>query len=1482
MSFIQIIETQRSSVEGTIATLLDRQHTTEQQRDVAPTPKERAMLDLQVSEIRSLIDSYKIELGMLEGELKQLGENDGVHQLSTEPRFPLDYDGSPQSGIDDFRDEVSTTLVLMGYDIEEYQLTGLDSVVLIACQEGDFEDVKGIFHCVPGIIDRQLVTTFNGLFVQLQQELSVRFASLITNSFIAPDARDLVQTLSIQILTFGQLLNKLINFTPYLQKATEKYRSTSPLFRTYVESNYLRTGSGTFDERQIGDAENLVTQGRDSFVAKGDLSTYINIWLRSPTTEHICLLGDYGTGKTSFATHFFYKQATKFLKDPIRERLPILISLSRYHTSADIFQMVTDFLANECSIKRNANMRAFLKMAEAGKLVVILDGFDEMAKQVDRNVRKRNFSEIARILVGRNKVIVSGRPNYFLEEAEIAEILGQTSNDTDPYRAALQFVTSIKSPRYEILNLALFDRWQIEEFLKHQAEFLKQQGITDWRELQNTIYDTYNLEELARTPVLLEIIIKTVSEIKKTVTDINAAKLYEIYTGFWLDREYDEKGEVRWLINRSEKEYFCLELAWQMLSCGESEPAIHYRDLSEKVQIHFNLEKASEIEYFSSDIRFCSFLVHSEADSAYKFIHKSFMEYFAARYLYKTIIVENALEQLRMDATVYPEVCFFLQQLLTSAELKKLTQLAQSESEGFVVDLTLELLQCTSSAAERRGDFADAIEWALEIQRLCTNVRNPSGQLDAMVLEGRLRANCGELEHARTVLLSAVDLGGEKSNQEGQAGALLRLGEVNAQMGVYNEALVSYERASDLLRETGSPLLVQALNATGKAYQAMGDVMSSTKCFEDALKLNRETGDKQNEALTLMELGNSASIIGDLERAMSYFEQSRRIFVETGNRQSEGIVLKSTSSTYYRRGQLAEAEEFLHRSLKIAEYLNNRSEYADTIYRLGVIKVDQQKVDEAQEMFERSLAISQELGNVRQSAVILSSLGDVYFSRKVFFEAEQVYKNALHVFEEIHDISNIGVVNRKLGDLAVERGDFEISRNVYQKAVETFSEIGDQGNLFSSLIALGMLEIKAERFSDAGAWLDRAHKVAEQLSNPYNMCVLHEQLGRLSEGSGNLDTAIREFRRSAEFARKAGIEPSNYVRDKLLKADTLLFENSPKALRSSFAKPVFGRLDVLQRLKREIEQRRSVLLSGQRGMGKTTFLQELEHSVEEPWIAVYTDGQSMFGGGTEAANLILSRIVESLSEAKLISHARIEKTTLSYARDLIRAIRSILSEAQELRPELRLLLIVDEVELLIHQNSTELLSVLRHLVQTEESLVLVLSCARLQSILSQERISPGSPLTNVLIHIHLGPLSTRDTYDFVTTQAAIIDIKFDQDVVNEVFRLSGGQPRLIQIICHILTKKAKEQETSIVKMAVLASARNEIVEETYIMIRSTIDSLSKQQVKWLSCLSSDAKLPKVPRQAIQDLVEQDILQEANGVFEIQSALLKEYLCRVSQ
>ena len=109
---------------------------------------------------------------------------------------------------------------------------------------------------------------------------------------------------------------------------------------------------------------------------------------------------------------------------------------------------------------------------------------------------------------------------------------------------------------------------------------------------------------------------------------INAASLYKRYTEIWLDRE-NSKGKT--LIRKEDKLHFCIHIAYKLFN--NNLLYLHYSEFPKEIKEYFkDLSKMDEIDYFSHDIQSCSFM-NSDGMGNFKFIHKSFMEYFVACYV---------------------------------------------------------------------------------------------------------------------------------------------------------------------------------------------------------------------------------------------------------------------------------------------------------------------------------------------------------------------------------------------------------------------------------------------------------------------------------------------------------------------------------------------------------------------------------------------------------------------------------------------------------------------------------------------------------------------------------------------------------------------------------------------------------------------------------------------------------------------------------
>jgi len=65
-----------------------------------------------------------------------------------------------------------------------------------------------------------------------------------------------------------------------------------------------------------------------------------------------------------------------------------------------------------------------MKLIVAGRAVLIFEGFDEMAEAGDVESRLNHFRALWRFCYSGSKVIITGRPNFFLDDQELKAALG--------------------------------------------------------------------------------------------------------------------------------------------------------------------------------------------------------------------------------------------------------------------------------------------------------------------------------------------------------------------------------------------------------------------------------------------------------------------------------------------------------------------------------------------------------------------------------------------------------------------------------------------------------------------------------------------------------------------------------------------------------------------------------------------------------------------------------------------------------------------------------------------------------------------------------------------------------------------------------------------------------------------------------------------------------------------------------------------------
>jgi uncharacterized protein YjbI with pentapeptide repeats len=406
------------------------------------------------------------------------------------------------------------------------------------------------------------------------------------------------------------------------------------------------------------------------------LDTLLDEFLANKKQSFMTLLGDFGTGKSSFSLHDFIIQAKLYLMDK-SQRIPLFISLKDYQGKLDLETFITKEFYNKFGLP--VSLVAFQNLALQGQFLFFIDGFDEMVSMSNKQETIENFKELTKLSFENlqfmtlaedesktNKVFMTCRTHYFFTDTQEQNIL--RADKTVLYR---NYATKT---HYQVarINLKELNQEQIGEYV------LKSIGDKEAAtQLLNIIKDTYNLEELSSRPLLLDMIVKTVPELKDK-EQINAIDLYREYTNIWIERD-----DWRSQMTPEGKREFMWELAIKMYQKG-GDFSLHYSNLNKPKEKFFKQKLDDSDDYYKYETTTCSFL-HRDRSGNYKFIHKSFMEYFIAEYFFNCIKTDK--KSLLQYSETNKEIKFFLK-MIVSINKRELCHLNLSNLILYKIDLT--------------------------------------------------------------------------------------------------------------------------------------------------------------------------------------------------------------------------------------------------------------------------------------------------------------------------------------------------------------------------------------------------------------------------------------------------------------------------------------------------------------------------------------------------------------------------------------------------------------------------------------------------------------------------------------------------------------------------------------------------------------------------------------------------------------------------
>lgn len=402
--------------------------------------------------------------------------------------------------------------------------------VRYAFEAKDYTGTLPLSECTQFVNDHQ----------PLVRNEAVDHAWLISKGALSPSGRQAVDTAGrgMKAMTFAELQRRLLLLDPYLMTLVGDHEKRQ-LARYYIRPE---------------------TPGGE------DLETLVRDWMAGPDEPPLFVLGPYGKGKSTFATHLAAVMAREALDDATG-RVPILVRLGEIADEQSIDGLLGKVLASQHRVT-NYHFETFRALNAAGRFLVIYDGFDEMKHGLTHAKFQQVLGELMRLDEGEARILVLGRDTAFHDEVEFRAVMGGIQ-----VTGAGRDIPAVGRRPYRHVEIRGFTpaeaRNYVRRFLPIRAAEERSGPATDSAWVDQRIGELVGgrFDRLLERPVHAQMLCEIAVQPDHLRPDMSVYELFDSFVHYLLQREVEKRGRDRdfpVLVRRR----FNASLAWWLWERG--------------------------------------------------------------------------------------------------------------------------------------------------------------------------------------------------------------------------------------------------------------------------------------------------------------------------------------------------------------------------------------------------------------------------------------------------------------------------------------------------------------------------------------------------------------------------------------------------------------------------------------------------------------------------------------------------------------------------------------------------------------------------------------------------------------------------------------------------------------------------------------------------------------------------------------------------
>ena len=348
--------------------------------------------------------------------------------------------------------------------------------------------------------------------------------------------------------------------------------------------------------------------------------------------------------------------------------------------------------------------------------------------------------------------------------------------------------------------------------------------------------------------------------------------------------------------------------------------------------------------------------------------------------------------------------------------------------------------------------------------------------------------------------------------------------------GEFDKARASFERSLELSRQCGAPRSqARQLVSLATLLHNTADYKKSLANVQEALPLVRQAGDTDLEATILQTTAVlNGVLIGHEGQTVELYRTAIEIHSRNGNRGEEALTRLSLGQAYQDLGDLPAALEYKSRALEIYKELGDpREAWAQDA--LGYLYGARADYARAIEHFSLSLNINRKIGDRRREALALRNIAQYHWLLGDSTRALETYEQVMAFARTTKDIFLQKSALSRIAAIHSALGRFTQAEPEYLEVLAWGREAGSREVEIIGLLGVAGAHKGTGNYAAAVTAYEEALRAARQVRERSKEVDALNGLGETRAAAGQLDQSLESLGEALRLARESGLQASESV-----------------------------------------------------------------------------------------------------------------------------------------------------------------------------------------------------------------------------------------------------------------------------------------------------------------------------------------------------------------